>query len=77
VIDTATTVTAGVVRQSARIKRDRQAALDAMAQAAWTQGYLYGIGKPNIARALARKRTKQRIRQRRAELEVARALRNR
>jgi hypothetical protein len=60
-----------------QVERDRGAAPDAMARAAWIQGYLYGIGNPNIARSLARKRTKQKIRQRRAELEVARALRNR
>ena len=56
------------------VKRDRQAVLDALARAAWTQGYLYGIGKPNVARALARKRTMEKIRNRRAAQDVARAL---
>jgi hypothetical protein len=48
-----------------------------MAEVAWTKGYLYGIGKPNIARALARKRSLEKIRHRRAALDVDRALRNR
>jgi hypothetical protein len=60
-----------------QVERDRRAAHEAPAQVAWTKGYLYGIGKPNIARALARERTKQKVRHRRAALEVARALRNR
>ena len=55
-------------------ERYRRAALDALAQAAWTEGYLYGIGKPNVARALARKRTLEKIRNRRAAQNVARAL---
>jgi hypothetical protein len=45
-----------------------------MAQAAWTKGYLYGIGKPNIARALARNASLEKIRNRRAAQNVARAL---
>ena len=48
-----------------------------MAKAARTKGYLYGIGKPNIARALAGKRTSEKVRDRRAALDFARALRNR
>jgi hypothetical protein len=48
-----------------------------MARVAWTKGYLYGIGQPNIARALARKRTSEKIRDQRAALAFARALRNR
>jgi hypothetical protein len=56
------------------VERDRQAALDALAQVAWTEGYLYGIGGPNVARALARKRTGEKIRNRRAVQDVARAL---
>jgi hypothetical protein len=57
-----------------RVERDRRAKHDAMAQAAWTQGYLYGIGKPKVARALARKRSLEKIRYRRAANNVARAL---
>jgi hypothetical protein len=45
-----------------------------MAQAARTKGYLYGIGKPNIARALARNVSLENIRYRRAAQQVARAL---
>jgi hypothetical protein len=48
-----------------------------MAQVAWTKGYLHGVGKPNIARAFARKRSLENIRQRRAALtahKVGRAL---
>jgi hypothetical protein len=56
------------------VERYRRAALDALAQAAWTEGYLYGIGKPKIARALARKRTLEKIRNRRAAQNLARAL---
>jgi hypothetical protein len=56
---------------------ERRAAHDAMAEVAWTKGYLYGLGKPKIARALARKRSLEKIRNRRAALDVARALRNR
>jgi hypothetical protein len=59
-----------------QVERDRRAAHDARAQVAWTQGYLYGVGEPNVARALARKRSMEKIRRRRAALEVARALRN-
>jgi hypothetical protein len=44
--------------------------------AAWIKGYLYGMGKPNIARALARNRTSEKVVYRRAALEFARALRN-
>jgi hypothetical protein len=40
----------------------------AMAQVAWTKGYLHGIGKPNIARAFARERSLENIRNRRAAL---------
>jgi hypothetical protein len=57
-------------------ERDPRAAHDAIAQVAWAQGYLYGIGRPNIARALARKRSMEAIRQRRTALDDARALRN-
>ena len=60
-----------------QVERDRRAGHDAMEQVAWTKGYLYGVGKPNIARALARRRSMENIRHRRAALEVARALRNR
>jgi hypothetical protein len=60
-----------------QVERDRRAAHDAMAEVAWTRGYRYGVGKPNIARALARRRSMENIRHRRVELEVARALRNR
>jgi hypothetical protein len=56
------------------VERDRRAARDALAQDAWIKGYLYGIGKPKIARALARKRTMEKIRNRRAEQDLARAL---
>jgi hypothetical protein len=62
---------------SARRGRAAERQVERDRRAAWTQGYLHGIGKPSIARALARKRTNQKIRPRRAELEVARALRNR
>ena len=37
-------------------------------------GYLYGLGKPNIARAHARKRSLENIRYRRAVQNMARAL---
>jgi hypothetical protein len=47
---------------------------DAMAQLAWTEGYLYGVGNANIARALARKRSLENIQYRRAAHDVARAL---
>jgi hypothetical protein len=47
---------------------------DAMAQRAWTEGYLYGVGKAKVARALARKRSLENIQYRRAALDVARAL---
>jgi hypothetical protein len=47
---------------------------DAMAQLAWTAGYLYGTGKAEIARALARKRTMENVQHRRAAHDVARAL---
>jgi hypothetical protein len=47
-----------------------------MAQVAWIEGYLYGFVRPNVARALARKRSIEKIRHRRAAPEVARALRN-
>jgi hypothetical protein len=45
-----------------------------MAQVAWTKGYLYGTGKATVARALARKRSRENIRYRRAAHDVARAL---
>jgi broad-specificity NMP kinase len=45
-----------------------------MAQVAWTAGYLHGVGKATIARALARKRALENIQYRRAAHEVARAL---
>jgi hypothetical protein len=44
-----------------------------MAQVALAEGYLYGL-KPDVARALARKRTLENIRYRRAAQDVARAL---
>jgi hypothetical protein len=47
---------------------------DAMAQVAWTAGYLYGTGNAKIARALARKRTTENVQHRRAAHEVGRAL---
>jgi hypothetical protein len=47
---------------------------DAMAQVAWTRGYLYGTGNAKIARALARQRIKENIQQRQAAHDVARAL---
>ena len=47
---------------------------DARAQVAWTEGYLYGVGKANVARALARKRSLENIQYRRAAHDVARAL---
>ena len=47
---------------------------DAMARLAWTEGYLYGIGKTTVARALARRRTFETIAYRRASHEVVRAL---
>jgi hypothetical protein len=61
-------------RDSAQRAPERQIERDAMAQAAWTKGYLYGIGKPNIARALARNVTLENIRYRRAAQAVTRAL---
>jgi hypothetical protein len=57
-----------------QVERDRRAAHDAMARAACTKGYLYGIGKPNIARALARNVSLENIQYRRAAQDVARAL---
>jgi hypothetical protein len=48
-----------------------------LADVAWAKGYLYGVGKPNIARALARKRSLEKIRYRRAAQaahNIARAL---
>ena len=45
-----------------------------MAQVAWTEGYLRGIGNARVARALARKRIRQSIQRRRAAQDVARAL---
>jgi hypothetical protein len=56
-----------------QVEPDRRAAYDAMAHAAWIEGYR----SANLARALARKRSMEKIRHRRAALEVARALRNR
>jgi hypothetical protein len=47
---------------------------DSMAQAAWTAGYLYGTGKAEVARALARKRLAENIQRRRAAHDVAREL---
>ena len=47
---------------------------DAMAQFAWTKGYLYGTGKAKVARALARQRILEHIRERQAAHDVARAL---
>jgi hypothetical protein len=57
-----------------QVERGRRAAHDTRAQAAWTKGYLYGIGKPNIARALARNGSLKNIRHRRAAQDLARAL---
>jgi hypothetical protein len=45
-----------------------------MTRIAWTKGYLYGTGKSNVARALARKRSLENVRYRRAAHNVARAL---
>jgi hypothetical protein len=45
-----------------------------MARDARTQGYLYGVGKAKVARALARKRSLENIQYRRAAHDVARAL---
>lgn len=45
-----------------------------MAQVAWTEGYLHGVGKAKIARARARKRSLENIQYRRAAQDVARAL---
>ena len=42
-----------------------------MAQVACTKGYLHGIGKARVARALARKRFLENIQHRRAAYEVA------
>jgi hypothetical protein len=47
---------------------------DAMAQVAWTKGYLYGVGKAKLARVLARKRSSENIEYRRAAHDIARAL---
>jgi hypothetical protein len=47
---------------------------DAMAQVAWTEGYLHGVGKAKIPRARARKRSLENIQYRRAAQDVARAL---
>jgi hypothetical protein len=47
---------------------------DAMAQVAWIEGYLHGVGKAKVARALARKRSLENIQSRRASHDVARAL---
>jgi hypothetical protein len=47
---------------------------DAMAQVALTAGYLYGIGKAKVARALARKRILEHIKHRQTAHVVARAL---
>ena len=57
-----------------QVERDRRGAHDAGTQAAWTMGYLYGLGKPNIARAHARKRSLENIRYRRAVQNMTRAL---
>jgi chaperonin GroEL (HSP60 family) len=56
------------------VERDRRAAHDAMAQVAWTKGYLYGMGMPKIARALAVERALEKIQRRRAAQQVTRAL---
>jgi hypothetical protein len=45
---------------------------DVAARVAWIEGYLYGMGKANIARALARKRSLENIKYRRAAQDVAR-----
>jgi hypothetical protein len=58
-----------------QVEPDR-AAHDARAEIAVIEGYLYGVGRPTVARALARKRSMEKIRHRRAALEVARAHRN-
>jgi adenylylsulfate kinase-like enzyme len=47
---------------------------DAMARVAWIEGYLSGMGKAKVARALARKRSLENIQHRRAAHDVARAL---
>ena len=58
-----------------QVERDRRPAHDAIAPVAWIEGYLYGVGRPNVARALARKRSTDKIRHRRAALDLGRALR--
>jgi hypothetical protein len=45
-----------------------------MAQAAWTAGYLAGVGKAKVARALARQRLMESVQHRRDMHDVARAL---
>jgi hypothetical protein len=55
-----------------QVERDRRAAHER--RAAWTKGYLHGLGKPKIALALARKRSLEKIRDRRTAQNVARAL---
>ena len=57
-----------------QVERDRRAEHDAMAQVAWTKGYLYGMGMPKIARALAGKPALEKIRHRRAAQEVTRGV---
>jgi hypothetical protein len=45
-----------------------------MAQVAWTEGYLHGVGKAKVARVLARKRSLENIQSRRAAHHVVRVL---
>jgi hypothetical protein len=43
-------------REDAELRRYRRAAEDALEQLNWCIGYLHGIGKPTVSRALARNR---------------------
>jgi hypothetical protein len=47
----------GDTRNRDEVKRYRQAAEDALQQLDWTIGYLHGIKKTEISRALAQNRT--------------------
>jgi hypothetical protein len=43
-------------RRAAEARRYRRAAEDALQQLDWCIGYLHGIGKPRVSRALSRNR---------------------
>jgi hypothetical protein len=64
----------GGVRARQRAPQREVERHDAMAHIAWTAGYLYGMGKAQIAHALARKRIMDNVRRRRAAHDVAGAL---